>query len=94
MQKGDATWATRKVLLGWLVDTLKMTIELPPHRVKRLFEILDSVPPHQGRTSVKKWQNLLGELRSMVLAVPGGKGMFSILQSVLASDATRRRASP
>jgi hypothetical protein len=83
MQKGDATWATHKVLLGWLVDTLKMTIELPPHRVKRLFEILDSVPPHQGRTSVKKWQKLLGEISSMVLAVPGGKGMFSILQSVL-----------
>jgi hypothetical protein len=74
------------------VDTLKMTIELPPHRVKRLFEILDSVPPHQGRTSVKKRQKLLGELRSMVLAVPGGNGMFSILQSVLSKrcDSTSR----
>jgi hypothetical protein len=30
MLKGDATWATRKVILGWLVDTLKMTIEPPP----------------------------------------------------------------
>jgi hypothetical protein len=83
MQKGDATWANCKVLMGWLVDTLNMTIELPPHRVKRLFEFLDSVLPHQGRTSVKKWQKLMGELRSMVLAVLGGKGMFSILQSVL-----------
>jgi hypothetical protein len=92
MQKGDATWATHKVLLGWLVDTLKMIIELPPHRLKRLFEIMDSVPPHQERTSVKKWQKLLGELRSMVLAVPGGKGMFSILQSVLTKrcDSTSR----
>jgi hypothetical protein len=92
MQKGDATWATRKVLRGWLVDTLKMIIELPPHRVRRLFQILDSVPPHQGRTSVRKWQKLLGELRSMVLAVPGGNGMFSILQSVLSKrcDSTSR----
>jgi hypothetical protein len=92
MQKGDATWATRKVLLGWLVDTLKMTIEIPPHRVKRLFEILDNVPPHKGRTSVKKWQKLLGELQYMVLAVPGGKGMLSILQSVLSKrcDSTWR----
>jgi hypothetical protein len=79
MKKDDATWATRNVLLGWLVDTLKMIIELPPHRVKHLFKILDSVPPHQGRTSVKKWQKLLGELRSMVLVVPSGKGMFSVL---------------
>jgi hypothetical protein len=62
---------------------MRLTIELPPHRIQRLFEILDSIPPHQGRTSVKKWQKLLGELRSMVLAVPGGRGMFSVLQNVL-----------
>jgi hypothetical protein len=84
MQKGDATWATRKDILGWTVDTLQITIELPPHRVTHLFEILDSVPAHQGRTSVKKWQKLLGELRSMVLAVLGGRGMFSLLKNVLA----------
>jgi hypothetical protein len=30
MLKGDATWATRKDILGWTVDTLQMTIELPP----------------------------------------------------------------
>jgi hypothetical protein len=92
MKKGDATWATRKDILGWTVDTLQMTIELPPHRVTRLLEILDSVPAHHGRTSVKKWQKLLGELRSMVLAVPGGRWMFSLLQNVLAkrAEVTRR----
>jgi hypothetical protein len=79
MQKGGAHWATQKDILGWTVDTLQMTIEIPAHRVTRLFDILDSVPSHQGRTSVKKWQKLLGELRSMVLAIPGGWGMFSVL---------------
>ena len=30
--KGDAAWATRKLLvLGWILDTLALTIELPPH---------------------------------------------------------------
>jgi hypothetical protein len=80
MQKGGTTWAT---IPGWTVDTLQMTIELPAHRVTRLFDILDSVPSHQGRTSAKKWQKLLGELRSIVLAIPGGRGMFSVLQNVL-----------
>jgi hypothetical protein len=63
MQKGDATCATQKDILSWTVDTLQMTIELPAHRATHLFDILDSVPFHQDRTSVKKWQMLLGELR-------------------------------
>jgi hypothetical protein len=70
-RKGDATWATRKVILGWTIDTLAMKVELPPHRVERIFELLDSVTPGQRRTSTNKWQTLVGELRSMVLTIPG-----------------------
>jgi hypothetical protein len=40
---GDATWATRKVILGWLMDTVAMTIQLPHHRLAQLFEILDMI---------------------------------------------------
>jgi hypothetical protein len=85
MRKGDAIWATRKVILGWTIDTLEMTVELPPHRVERIFELLDSVTPGQRRTSTNtnKWQKLVGELGSMVLAIPGGRGIFSVLQEVL-----------
>jgi hypothetical protein len=72
MLKGDATWETRKVVLGWMLDTCAMTIQLPPHRVTRLFELLDSFAPRQRRTTVNKWKKLLGELRSMVLGIPGG----------------------
>jgi hypothetical protein len=72
MLKGDATWSTRKNILGWVVDTITMTVELPPHRVDRLFELLDSVSPRQRRASANKWEKLLDELRSMVLAIPGG----------------------
>jgi hypothetical protein len=33
--KGDGCWTTRKVVLGWLIDTVRHTVELPPHRVDR-----------------------------------------------------------
>jgi hypothetical protein len=81
--KGDAAWATRKSILGWTIDTVRRTVELPPHRLARLHELLASIPRGQNRTSRRKWQQLLGELRSMVLAIPGGRGLFSQLQSVL-----------
>ena len=83
LAKGDAAWGTRKIVLGWLIDTVRRTIELPPHRVLRLHEILDSIPRHQRRTSRRIWQQLLGELRSMTLAIPGGRGLLSQLQATL-----------
>jgi hypothetical protein len=81
--KGDATWATRKVILGWLLDTCAMTVQLPPRRVDRLFEILYSVAPKQRITTNIKWQKLPGKLRSVVLAIPGGKGLFGVLREAL-----------
>jgi hypothetical protein len=71
MKKGDATWATRKIVLGWIINTVRLTIELPAHRLTRLFDLLHLIPPRQRRVSTKKWQQLVGELRSMVLAFAG-----------------------
>jgi hypothetical protein len=72
--QGDCTWSTVTVklflVLGWIIDTLNMTIQLPQHRIDRLWEILHSIPQHQKRTSVKKWHQVLGELRSMSIALP------------------------
>ena len=80
LKKGDATWATTKLILGWLVDTIHKTITLPPHRVARLSEILASIGPEQQYVSTKDWHKVLGELRSMSLALPGSLGLFSIMQ--------------
>ena len=88
--KGDGAWTTRKVVLGWVLDTISRTIDLPPHRLERLSEILDSIPRHQRRTSRKKWQQILGEIRSMILAIPGGRGLLSQLQAVLTHSANAR----
>ena len=80
LDKSDACWATRKIVLGWLVNTLKGTIELPPHRRDRLSHILATTLASR-RVSTKAWHKLLGELCSMVLGIPGGHGLFSQLQS-------------
>jgi hypothetical protein len=81
--KGDAYWATRKEILGWILDCARMTIELPTHQLLCLWEILDSISPSQKRTSKHKWQQVLGELCSMSIAIPGLKGMFSLLQHAI-----------
>jgi hypothetical protein len=90
MKKGDASWETRKLILGWIIDTILMTLEMPAHRQERLHEILHSIPPTQKRMSVKAWHKILGELRSMSLALPGSRGLFSQLQEALVHQKQKR----
>lgn len=92
LDKGDCTWSTFKEVLGWLLDTVNHTITLPPHRVTKLYAILDSIPPSQKRLSVKKWHKILGELRSMSIALPGSRGLFSALQLALQTQKGQRIA--
>ena len=83
LRKGDCSWDTCKLVLGWIIDTTASTITLPPHRLDRLAEILADIPPTQKRISTKKWHKVLGELRSMSIALPGSRGLFSHMQNAL-----------
>ena len=44
----------------------------------------------QKRVSVAKWHRVLGELRSMTLAIPGARGLFSHIQAALQSADTNK----
>lgn len=85
LRQGDCSWGTIKEVLGWVIDTVNMTIQLPQRRLERLAEILNSIPTSQKRTSVKKWHKVLGELRSMSIALPGARNLFSTMQNALGS---------
>ena len=91
---GDAHLSTRKVILGWLLDTVKQTIELPQHRIDRLQQIFDSLRG-KTRVSTRTWHKILGELRSMSIGIPGSRGLFSLLQEGLRhTDKYRLRITP
>jgi hypothetical protein len=83
LMQGDACWATCKKVLGWIIDSVAMTITLPERRLARLAELLASIPPTQKRLALKSWQRLIGELRSMAVALPGARGLFSHLQAAV-----------
>jgi hypothetical protein len=74
-----------KSVLGWIIDTSTLTIHLPSHHAARLAEILASFPRTQRRTSINKWHTVLGKLRSMSLALPGSRNIFSTMQNALIS---------
>jgi len=90
VDKGDATLSTTKRVLGWDIDTKTMTIQLPPHRLERLHALLHKFLEKKNTTR-RQWQTLLGELRSMTLALHSSALLFSALQNLLRSDRRRMR---
>jgi hypothetical protein len=56
------------------------TLQLPAHQYTRLCTIFDELRGAK-RVAIRKWHKVLGELRSMVVAIPGGRGLFSTLQT-------------
>jgi hypothetical protein len=66
-----------------MIDTLDTTISLPAHRLASIWEILTSIAPSQRCVSLPKWQQVLGELRSMALTILAAIGLFSALHDVL-----------
>jgi hypothetical protein len=50
---------------------------------------------HKHRAGIKKWHKVLGEPRSKVQAIPGGRGLFSLLQTGFKfKDNNRIRTTP
>lgn len=80
--KGDGSWATRKLILGWIIDTVRQTIELPPHRKLMLAELFTELA-NTSRVSNRRYQQILGKLRFVSTAIPGSAGLFCALQLAL-----------
>ena len=76
---GDGSWGTRKLILGWIIDSARETIELPPHRKQALHSIFSEL---QGvkRVSAKIWRSILCRLRFVSTAIRGSAGLLSSLQ--------------
>jgi hypothetical protein len=54
LKQGDVCWGTRILVLGWIIDTILLTLELHQHQKVRLQSILDEIPRSQKRISTKK----------------------------------------
>ena len=73
----------RTTILGWHFDTVADTLQLPPHRLDRLYTLIDAFPTSRRRVPIAEWHQLLGELWSTSTALPGSRGLSSTLQDAL-----------
>ena len=94
MKQGDGSWTTRKHLLGWIVDSLRQTLELSSRRKLELSKILASLCK-ANRVSKKRWERVLGKLRWLAVAIPGSHGLLGALQLAQNRCSTNRiRVTP
>ena len=89
LRLGDADWTTQKKLLGWVVDSVRCLISLPPERHHKIRALLDAIPRSARRCTLLKWQILCGNLRSIAPMLPGGLGLFSCLYVPLKGSRNR-----
>ena len=82
MSRGDGSWNSRKVILGWTIDFVRQTLELPAHRKHTLATIFTELAGVK-RIARKRWQRILGQLRFVSQAIPGSAGLFGALQLAL-----------
>ena len=87
--KGDEAWSTRKTVLGWDLDTIDHLLCLPPTRKEKVAAALAAIPWESKTTSLRKWHNILGLLRSITPSVNGSRGMFTRVQHDLKRAAGR-----
>ena len=80
--KGDSSWATRKVIVGWILDFVRQHLEIPPHRKEELVQLFEDLRG-RSRVSEKQWRKFLGKMRFVANGIPGCKGLFSALQLAL-----------
>ena len=80
--KGDTYLCTHKLILGWVLDLMAHTLELPPHHKECLQQIFDDLC-NKTQVGVLLWQKVLGELCSMAIGIPCSHGLFSMLQEGL-----------
>ena len=82
MAKGDASWHTVKEALGWNWGATTKTLQMKEKRVTKALDLLDKI---QGckRVSVKRWQQVIGVLRSLQPGMAGSEGHFSLMQDAL-----------
>ena len=60
-----------------------MTLSLPQHWENRFKEILTGIPRSQKFIGVEKLHQVIGDLRSMVITLPGTRGILIHMQESL-----------
>ena len=70
---GDAFFSTCKKVLGWIFHNETFWLQLTERRRTSVLRLLDDILAHPRRCAKRKWESLLGTIRSLCMGIPGGR---------------------
>jgi hypothetical protein len=76
LAKGDARWDTEKEILGYLLDGVNRTVQLPPDRAKDLLAELKNILRKQ-RVPLKRFRSIAGRLQHAARILPAARAFFT-----------------
>ena len=85
LEKGDARWASKKEILGFLVDGSARTVQLTQAKTDDICNEVRKVLKKK-RVAIKRFRSLIGKLRHAATCLPGIRGLFSPLNKALHGD--------
>jgi hypothetical protein len=82
LEKEDAAFKTLKRCLGWDHATESRQLVMASHQKEKVLEYCGSYDTQtEAHCKLQQWQSLIGQLRSLVIGLPGSDGQFSLLQA-------------
>jgi hypothetical protein len=82
LAKGDARWDTTKEILGYMLDGVNRTVQLPPSRAVDLLKEVQSILKKK-RVPLKRFQSINGRLQHAARILPSAKAFFTPLNTAL-----------
>ena len=80
----EGAWEVRKTILGWLLDGIDQTIQLPPEKCDKLIQLLKSKLKKDHSISVKDLESIQGKLQFAYIGIPLGKPLLGPVDQKLA----------
>lgn len=87
----EGTWETRKEILGWMIDGIARTIELPEKKAQALLKSLKETYRSTRPIRLSTFQQIHGKLQFCSIAIPSGKALLGPLDKIIAQTMVNKK---
>ena len=82
LHKGDGRWDTQKEILGYMMDGIDRTVQLPTDRADALIKEVRAIL-RKTRVQLKRFWSIVGRLQHAARILPAARGFFTPLYNAL-----------
>ena len=78
----EGMWETRKEMLGWIIDDVERTLDLPPKKTKVITQAITQALQRKHVTH-EEFPRFNGKITPAALGIPWANGLLSLTNKAL-----------